>query len=277
MNNIPYIFFGTPRFAQIVLSELCEKGLAPTHVVCNPDRPQGRSGVITPPPVKEYAHKQGISVLQPENSQELFDMLSELSISYGVVAAYSMIIPSSVLSLFKAVLGVHPSLLPLYRGSSPIQYALLDGVKTTGVSIYLLDEKMDHGPVIASEEVLVTDTDTYSSLEEKLARQGGSLLASSFPVYVEGSLVPQEQNHEDATYTKKIHTDDGYVDLKKDDPEDVYRKIRALYPEPGVYTVIEGKRTKLLLAHREEKGIVIDAILPEGKRERKVCIELWEE
>ncbi len=275
MINIPYIFFGTPRFAQIVLSELCENGMAPTHVVCNPDRPQGRSRVITPPPVKVYAQQQGIPVLQPENSEELARMLSELSVSYGVVAAYSMIIPSSVLSLFKAVLGVHPSLLPLYRGSSPIQYALLDGVKKTGVSIYLLDEKMDHGPVIASEEVVVTDTDTYSSLEEKLASLGGSLLASSFPLFVKGSLVPQEQNHEDATYTKKIHTDDGYVDLVKDNPEDIYRKIRAFYPEPGVYTVIKGKRTKLLSAHREENGIVIDTILPEGKRKKETRIELW--
>ena len=269
-----YIFFGTPRFAEIVFQELCEKGMPPAYVVCNPDRPQGRSGTITPPPVKVYAERQSVPVLQPKDSKELFEMLSGLSVSYGVVAAYSMIIPSPVLSLFEAVFGVHPSLLPLYRGSSPIQYALLDGVAKTGVSIYLLDEKMDHGPIVASQETSVSEDETYVSLEEKLAHIGGSLVRTSLLDHKQGVQTSHEQDHTQATFTKKIATEDGYVDLEKDAPEDIYRKIRALYPEPGVYTYIEGKRTKLLSAHREDNTIVVDEIVPEGKAPREERIVL---
>lgn len=275
MINMDYIFFGTPRFAEIVLQELCEKeNLPPKYVVCNPDRPQGRSGAITPPPVKVYAEKQSIPVLQPKNSTELLEILSKLSISYGVVAAYSMIIPSSVLSLFDAVFGVHPSLLPLFRGASPIQSVLLEGVKETGVSIYLLDEKMDHGPIVASQSVSVSEDDTYLLLEEKLALLGGSLVGKSLLDREKGIQMTQEQDHTQATFTKKIATEDGYVDLEKDAPEDIYRKIRALYPEPGVYTYIEGKRTKLLSAHREDNTIVVDEIVPEGKAPREERIVL---
>lgn len=269
-----YIFFGTPRFAEISLRTLCEGGLEPVSVVCNPDKPQGRKKIPTPPAVKVYAEKRGIEVFQPQNKDELTKYFSEKKDFYAVVAAFNMIIPPLVLSHFLEVVGIHPSLLPLYRGPSPIQSAILEEASQTGVSLYLLDEKMDHGPVIASESIPIGDDDTYLSLETKLATLGGALALSSLPTLEKGDVSAQEQNHKKATYTKKFVTEDGYVDLSVDDPEIIFRKIKALYPEPGVYTFIEGKRIKILSAHREDKDIIIDTIVPEGKKERQTRIQL---
>lgn len=275
MNN-SFIFFGSPRFAQIFFERSIEKGFVPAALVCNPDRPVGRKKVITPPPAKTVAQEHEILVLQPDSIRNNPEFALHLPhADMAVVAAYSRIIPQEVLDLFpKGVIGVHPSLLPRYRGASPIQSVLMSGDTKTGVALYEMDAQVDHGPVLAQAEVSVTDQDTYLSLEKKLAEAAADLFEETIPSYIAGSLTAQEQNHEEATFTQKIQTQDGYVDLEKDSSLTVLRKIKAFTPEPGVFTYLNGKRVKLLEAHKEEDLVVITRIIPEGKKEQAVRIEL---
>lgn len=264
-----YVFWGSFDFAQGVLEQLVAARLFPSALVCNPDRPAGRHGIITPPPTKTFALANGIPVLQPEsiNDDTLRDALARLKPEVFVVTAYAKIIPNDVLNLpHYGSVGVHPSLLPLYRGATPIQSAILNGDETLGISIYRMDEKVDHGPVLAQTEVHIPENErSYENCSRTLAREGGTLLAKTLPLYCEGKVSAQEQNESMATYTKKIATEDGLVDIAHDDPTIILRKIQALNPDPGAFAIIDGKRTKLLAATRENGAVVITRITKEGK------------
>jgi methionyl-tRNA formyltransferase len=275
MANAPFIFFGSSRFAEIVLQGLLDVGFVPVAVVCNPDKPVGRKGIITPPPVKVLAQKHGIPVIQETNSSALSFHLSPFSCSFGIVAAYSRIIPSSLIELFpKGIIGVHPSLLPKYRGATPIQSAILDGEAETGVTLYLIDEKVDHGKILAYSKEHIANSMGYVELEETLAKMGAELLAKTIPAYLGGKIIPQEQDHAAATFTKKLKTEDGQVDLQADDPLLVYRKIKALNPEPGTYYEEKGKRIKVKEAHLEDGKVIITQIVEEGKKPQLVQMEI---
>jgi len=279
-----YAFFGSPRYAALILDALCKAGYIPSVLVCNPDRPVGRKQVITAPQTKqlitgfEEDARKRVVVFQAATKQELAALKDEfVGCEFAVVAAYSKIIPPDVIGMFpKGVIGVHPSLLPNHRGSSPIQAAILEGDEETGVTLYLVDEKVDHGPLLAGRAFPIADSDiTYAELEEKLARLGGDLLVKTLPDFLAGKIVPREQDHARATICRKLATDDGFVDIEKDNPNAIFRKIRALNPEPGVFAFIEGVRTKLLAAKREKDGsIVVTQILPEGRNPRGVQIVL---
>lgn len=269
-----YVFFGSPEFASIFLTRVIEAGLPPVAVICNPDRPVGRKKIITAPPVKVLAAQHNIPVLQPANKTELAAQSSQikaLGADLFVVAAYANIIPDSILKLApKGVIGIHPSLLPKYRGATPIQSALLAGETKTGTSLYQMDALVDHGPVITQAELTIEQTETYLTLEAKLARLGADLFTATVADYAAGTIKPTEQNHDAATLTKKFETNDAEVDLAKDKPFSVYRKIQALNPEPGVYTFSfpghEGKRVKLLAANYAGETLRITRIQPDGKK-----------
>lgn len=273
-----YIFFGSPRFAEFVLTRLLRDGFVPRAVVCNPDRPVGRKSISTPPPVKVVADKTGIPVLQyTKIDVRACEEIKKYIIPgcVGVVAAYSHILPSFLIDAFeKGIIGVHPSLLPLYRGATPIQSALLNGETKTGVTLYLVDEQVDHGSILSSVEVPISNEDTYKALEESLAHAGAELLIKTLLAYVDGNITPIEQNHEKATYTKKFKTEDGFVDFKKNDPKILYRKIRALSHEPGVYAMQDGKRIKVQRAQLEDGRVIITRIVQEGKKPKDVRIQL---
>lgn len=264
-----YVFWGSFDFAQGVLEQLIAAELFPLALVCNPDRPAGRHEVITPPPTKAFALANGIPVLQPQsmNDDTLRDALARLKPEVFVVTAYAKIIPDDVINLPKyGTVGVHPSSLPLYRGATPIQSAILAGDEKFGISIYRMDEKMDHGPVLAQTEVSVPENErTYGHCIALLAKEGGALLAQTLPQYCADKISPHPQDEARATYTKKISTDDGLVDLQNDSPVDVLRKIQALNPNPGAFAFIDGTRTKLLAAHREGDSVIITRITKEGK------------
>ena len=282
-----YLFFGTPKFAEIVLKELIEANLSPAAVVCNPDRPVGRKKIITPPPVKQLIQRQEIgdkgqekiSILQPEMLDADFaQKLTALKPDFFVVAAYAKIIPQNVLDIARlGTIGTHPSLLPKYRGASPIQSVILAGEKTTGVSLYLMDAKMDHGSILTEEKLDIALNENYLELEEKLAHCGGKLLAKTIPDFFAGKMHPKEQNDANATFTKKFKTEDGYVDEKElatalrgeGDPASIYRKILALNPEPGAWTVRDGKRLKLLEAKIMDKALHLTKIQREGEKAKK--------
>jgi|SRR3989344_1128310 len=270
-----FIFFGTPKFAAIVLEKLIAAGFIPAAVVCNPDRPVGRKQIITSPPTKLLAQKYNIPVFQPEAlSSSKFEILNSKS-DFAIVAAYYKIIPKQIIDSFKlGIIGVHPSLLPKYRGPSPIQTAILAGAEETGTTLFMLDEKIDHGKTIASSKMQIANSDNFEGLLEKLAELSGELLIKTLPDFVDRKIKPEIQNETKATYTKKFKTEDGLVDLEKDEPKFIARKIMALNPEPGVYTFKNGKRLKLLEVEKKDGALVVIKTQWEGKRPQSDKLDL---
>ncbi len=283
IRDTRYIFFGTPRFAAIILEKLIDAGMPPVALVCNPDRPVGRKQVITPPPTKEVVirdKRQGIKIFQPKTKEELVTISDQLfqDADFGIVAAYAMIIPKEVIEKSKlGIIGVHPSLLPKFRGPSPIQSAILAGEKETGVSLFLMDEKLDHGPIIAERKITINNLFAYSrELENRLAEVSAELLIETLPNLMEGKTTPLSQDEFHATYTKKFASEDAFIseeDLvaatsgrSPKEATEIDRKIRALNPEPGVWTLQRDKRVKLLEAVIGSNKLVLKKIQEEGKK-----------
>lgn len=270
MEKKNFIFFGTPRFAEIFLGELIENGLTPSMVITNPDRPAGRKKIITPPSVKTLAEGHGITVFQ--NKSETLNF--KLGTSFGLVAAYGLIIPESVIRLFpKGVLCIHPSLLPELRGATPIQTALLENRAETGTTIFLLDKQIDHGAIIAQKKLAITGEDNYATLEEKLAKLSAELFSETIEKYLDGKIVPTPQDEKKATLTKKFSREDAFIEEKelKDaiegkNSERVSAKIRAFSTEPGTWTIQNGKQIKLLECYILDGKLVLKKIQTEGKK-----------
>lgn len=268
-----FVFFGTSEFSVIVLEELKRAGFIPSLVVTQEDKPQGRHMTVTPPPVKVWALKNGISMIQPASlkTSEVFSQLSVVSYELFIVASYGKIIPQAILDIPKyKTLNVHPSLLPKLRGPSPIQGAILSE-EETGVSIMRLNSKMDEGPIVAQEKVLVSDWPPYApELEDLLAHKGGKLLASIIPAWIEGSISEIGQDEKLATYCKIIEKKDAQIDLL-DDPQVNLRKIRAYAGWPNAFTHIhhDGKDLRLIIksAHIEEGKLILERVIPEGRKE----------
>lgn len=267
---IKVAFFGTPRFAQIVLEKLIDSPFKPEIVVTAPDAKFGRGQKVQPSPVKQIALANNISLLQPTNLNEsnvkgLFRKKTGpmSNVDLAILVAYGKIIPKEILEIPKfGFVNVHPSLLPKYRGPSPIQTSILNGEEKTGVSIMLLDEKVDHGPILAQKEIPIDKNDTHASLVEKLAPEGAKLLAETLPYYLDELLKPQTQNHQETTFTKHISKKDGYVDLKNPPDHQTFdRMVRAYYPWPTVWSklLVNGKRITV-------KFLPESKIQPEGKK-----------
>lgn len=282
LKDVKFIYFGSPKFARDILKRLVESGVVPWAVVCNPDKPFGRKKIITPPLVKQYIteNKLFVKIFQPDSKEELSALLLNKNFQeakFGIVAAYAKIIPQEVIDSFPlGVIGVHPSLLPLFRGSSPIQSALLNGEQETGTTLYLMDAKMDHGAIIDQERMNISDFSwNYLKLEEALANSSANALIRNLPLFVEGKITPKPQDDTLATLTSKFVTQDGFVNLKTDNSIIIARKIRALNPDPGVYAEINGKRVKLLeVSQKEDGNIAITKIQPEGKNPQPAALKL---
>lgn len=278
-KNMNFVFFGTPDFAVGVLEELEKKGLLPSLVVTASDKPAGRGQTFTSPPVKVWAEARKIPVLQPEKMSTTNPPLpppwhgGRQQWDLFVVAAYGKILPGSVLSIPRCgTLNVHPSLLPRLRGASPIQSAIL-GEEKTGVTIMLMDERMDHGHIVAQRERIIKDFATNppkaSELEKDLAHFGGELLAEVIPEWLSGKLHPAPQDETQATYCAKIAKEDGLVDFDADSLQNL-RKIRAYDEWPGAYFFVKAKdrkiRVKILTAKVEDRKLIVEEVLPEGKK-----------
>ncbi len=292
-----YIFFGTPRFAEIVLDDLIRALMPPVALICNPDRPVGRKKIITPPPTKQLAlaSTPDIAILQPEKIDDaLLQRVAAFKPDFFVVAAYAKILPKTLLNIPRlGTLGTHPSLLPKFRGASPIQSAILAGeIPTheirTGATIYLMDEKTDHGPILAKSAITVAPAN-YLIIEEKLAKLSGKLLIETIPKFLEGTMAPRIQNEPEATYTKKFSAEDGFI--KPDDlalattikgsathgndrenierATEILRKMYALNPEPGTWTLSNGKRVKLLEGTIANDRLVLTLIQRDGEKPKR--------
>jgi len=258
-----YIFFGTPKYSANILEQLIAAGFMPKAVVCNPDRPVGKKKIITPPPTKIVALSHTIPVFQPNSKIELDALALSLKADFAIVAYYYQILSPALLSQFRlGTIGVHYSFLPQYRGATPVQTAILNNDSTIGISFYLIDEQLDHGLILKQVSVPVQSTDTYLDLENKLTPIAAKELIKLIPDFIAGTIKPKEQDHTKATFTKKFTTKDAEVDMSttggKNDAPMIYRKIKALNPEPGVWTINfpgrEGKRVKLLTAKFSARG-----------------------
>lgn len=255
---IRVVFFGTERFALRNLQTLYEASdvFEIVGVVTQPPRPVGRAQTITPSPVHEFASSKGTQVLTPETlkNDDIIAYLRGLSADVFVVAQYGLIIPQQVLDIppYGAV-NIHGSLLPRYRGASPAQAALLAGDKETGVSLMVMDAKMDHGPVFAMYTLPIASTDTTESLLTKLGDLAAEHLVHDLAAFVAGVLQPREQNHEGATFTKLLSRETGYINWNTMDASCIERMTRALTPWPGVTTKIQDKQLKIISAHTESE------------------------
>ena len=250
------VFFGTPEFGAVILKKLIEAGLKPVFAITVPDKPAGRKQLLTPPPVKVVAEQYGIPLLQTNDltNKTYVQTIRKAKPDLIILASYGVILPKEVLELPKhGALNVHPSLLPKYRGPSPVQETILKGEEITGVTIMLIDEEIDHGSILAQREFSIFNfqfsnglgTPTTSELKEKLAELGGELLIEVIPLWIQGTIKPKAQDHSKATFTKRIQKKDGKIDWTKD-ARFIARQIRAYHPWPGTFCLWGGKRIKIL-------------------------------
>jgi len=265
-KEIKIIFLGTPKFGAIILEGLIKSGHKPFLVITEPDKPVGRKQVVTPPSVKVLAEKYNIPVVQPAKISEYALEIERLNPSLIIIASFGQIIPKKILEIPKyGCLNVHPSLLPKYRGPSPIQFAILEGEEKTGVTIMRISEKLDTGPILSQQEIELDQKETFESLHDKLAEAGTRLLIETLPRLFAGKLPPLLQDETKATYTKILKKEDGKIDWKKPTRE-IERQVRALNPWPGTYTLYKGKRLKILKAEAPGSKLLIKEVQLEGKK-----------
>jgi methionyl-tRNA formyltransferase len=289
LMNKRIIFLGSPDFTVPVLARLNQKYSVFT-VITQPDRPSGRGGKIVFSAVKELSLALGLTVLQPERIKEssFIGKLNELKPDLMVVAAYGQILSKSILDLPPfGCINVHASLLPRWRGASPIQSSILAGDAKSGVSIMKMDEGLDTGPILSQQEVTISVEDSAFSLSKKLAEAGAELLLNTLDGYFSGSIKPIKQEEEKVTRTKLIKKGDGILDFNKS-ASYLERMVRAYYPWPGAFFYWNDIPIKVLQAHVDdfqtplagdhiiinkkpafgtEKGyLVLDLIQPAGKK-----------
>lgn len=286
------VFFGTPTFAVPFLRALRQDSeIDVALVVSQIDKPSGRQQHIQPTAVKAFAEKQGLNVFQPTQLKNhvVREHLRNAHADFFIVVAYGKLIPDSILAIPKyGCVNVHPSLLPKFRGPSPMQFAILEGVTQTGVTIMLLDEGMDTGPILSQHAFDLDPRETYSDLEKKIHDIGPSLLLKTIKDFFAGNITPRAQDDHDATLTRLLAKNDGKIDLIKETAIQVDRKIRAFERWPKVFVFWNGVRMNLIEArptHRastesgklfaENKHLFIDCtdsaleilqLQPEGKK-----------
>lgn len=272
-KNIRVVFFGTPDFAVDSLTALIDAHYDVVAVVTQPDKPVGRSQELMSSPVKKIAEAHIIPVLQPTtlrvhkaSGKSFFDAFSSLRPDIAVVVAYGKIIPAEYLTVpHHGFVNVHGSLLPAFRGPSPIHAAIMAGLTETGVTIMQLDQGMDTGAMLSQATTPIDEHDTTATLHDTLKMLGSHLLVNTLPGYIDGSVRAQIQDESLATYCHIITKENGLLDLAAD-PQDIDRKVRAYTPWPGTYTIVNGKRVKILEVHVDGKALVIDRVQPEGKK-----------
>jgi len=300
MNKLNFVFWGTPDVASKTLEILKDAGYIPSLIITAPDKPQGRKMLITPPPVKIWAMENNIPYIQPEKlkAKEVWDVLGTLGRSDGdgqrkfstenfrgeqnipdlfCVVAYGKIIPEEILNIPKlGSINIHYSLLPKYRGASPVESAILNGDTITGITIQKMVYKMDAGPIIREEKIDILPDEKASELKNRLIKIGGELLINILPKIIDGSIKEKEQDETQATFCKKIKKEDGLINLD-DDAIKNYNKFRAYATWPRTFFFKNEKRIIITNAELENntfdkaqgKEFKIKKVLPEGKKEIK--------
>ena len=283
---INFAFFGSSRLSIIVLDEMKKAGTMPKLVITTADKPQGRKLIMTPNVVKTWAQDNSVPCLDLQKMDasfmaDLIKSVQDFDIDLFVVASYGKIISHAVLEIPKhGALNIHPSLLPKYRGPSPLPTAILDDRKKTGVTIMKMDDEMDHGPIVATETIEITEWPNYDDFEEMMAVAGAKLLIETMPRWIAGKITATPQNHSEATYTKKIAKSDAEIsfdDVKpanttsSDKLYEIFRKIQAYSTWPQAYFFLNGTngnlRVKITRAKFSNGTFTIERVIPEGSKE----------
>lgn len=274
------VFFGTEDFSLAALTGLIEAGYDIAAVVTKPDTPRGRGQKLTPPAVKALALKHNMAVMQPSNLADIETAIRKIDNPVGVLSSYGKIVPTKIIDLFKpGIINIHPSLLPKYRGPSPIESAILNNDQRTGVSIMKLAAKMDAGPVYAQELVSLDGTEQKPELYSRLANIGSRLLIEHLPSIIDGRLQPEPQDDSVASYCTLLKKSDGQLNPDQLTATVAERKVRAYrgYPKTrlnfeGVELIITGAsvadqpKTPLDLKYQDGAYLVIDELVaPSGR------------
>ena len=243
------LFMGTPDFALFSLKGLCENGYDVVGVITQPDKPKGRGYVLTPPPVKVYAMEKNIPVYQPNSlrTEEFATLLAEINPDLIAVVAYGKILPKNVLDYPKyGCVNVHGSLLPEYRGAAPMQMAIIDGKKVTGITTMFMAEGLDTGDMLLKAECEIAENDNFEIIHDRLGMLGADLLRKTVDGLEKGEITPIPQDHSKATHTAKILKEDCELDFSKD-CDTVHNLIRGLSPIPLSFThTPDGKLLKVV-------------------------------
>lgn len=255
------VFMGTPDFAAGALEALIAAGHEITAVVTQPDKPKGRSKELKFPPVKECAIHHNIPVFQPVKikTPEAVAELKQYEADIYVVAAFGQILSQEILDIPKyGCLNIHASLLPKYRGASPIQHVIIDGESETGVTIMQMDAGLDTGDMLYTKKIVIENEDTFETLHDKLMVIGGEAIVEALLLLEEGKIVPEKQQDDLSCYASLIRKDMGNIDFTKDAIV-IDRLIRGMNPWPSAYTFYKGKQMKIWKAMRVESTQLQDA------------------
>ncbi len=247
-KDVRILYLGTPEIAVKPLLKLIELGYNVVGVVCQEDKEVGRKRLLTPPPVKVAALEHGIPVYQPHRIRLDHEWAKDLDLDVIITMAYGQILPDDLLTLPKqGSINLHGSLLPKYRGAAPIQRAIENGEKETGITLMEMTHEMDAGRMYEKETVKIEETDTYTSLAKKLSEAAASVLEKSLFDYVNGKIIGEAQNTEDVTFAAKILPNEEKLSLELN-KNDLIHKIHSLSEEPGGYFLLNGKKFKIFNA-----------------------------
>ena len=244
------VFAGTPDFAVAALKNILENGFEVVGVITQTDKPQGRKGVLTPPPVKALAIERGLRCIQPHKLKDAVDEVKALGGELLVTCAYGQILSQEILDLFpKGVWNIHAGLLPKYRGASPIQSCILAGETETGVSIMKTELGLDCGDVLLVERTPILENETYGELASRLSTLGGELIVKALNVLKSGEFTLTPQPKEGVQIVKKIDKEHAKIDFKKSAVE-VINLVRGMNPAPIAYAILNGNQVNVYRAER---------------------------
>ena len=263
------VFMGTPEFAVPCLQKLIDLGHEVTGVFTQPDKPKGRHGILTPPPVKELAVEHSIEVFQPTKMRDgtALEMLKKADPELVIVVAYGKILPKEILEYPKyGCINIHASLLPKLRGAAPIQWSVINGCKETGVTSMQMDEGLDTGDMLIKGVLEIGENETAGELHDRLSVLGADILEKTLEALEKGELSPEKQNHDEFTYAPMLSKELSPIDWSKSASE-IHNQVRGLYPWPCTTSVLNGKNVKI------HKTVLSDAqggnageIIESGKR-----------
>jgi methionyl-tRNA formyltransferase len=268
----PFVFFGTPYVARDTLEILKSRGYIPTHIVTSPDSPRGRGLKLTPSETKDWAIENSVPFSTPEKiTTDVIEEIRAVGADYGIVVAYGKILPQALIDSFPlGILNIHYSLLPKYRGASPVESALLANDSVTGVAIQQMVLALDAGDILALTEVQIEPTETTRELRARLISIGANLLAEILPSFEDDTISRTQQNESLATRCKKIKKEDGLLNLSNDSQLN-WNKYRAYAESPGTYFFIQKGGTQIRMKIRTASfangQFMPELVVPEGKSE----------
>lgn len=265
-KRISTIFMGTSDFAVPILESILSIDYIDLKkIITQPDKKVGRKKILTSTPVKIYSNKIGVEILQPKKikSIDFIEKIKNIKPDLIIVVAYGQIVPSEIIKIPKyGCINIHASLLPKYRGASPIQTAILNGETETGITIMKIDSGLDTGDIISQEKIEIKKDDTSKTLHDKLSILGAKLLVKTLPDYLAGNIKLAPQDDSKASETKILNRKKGEIDFKKKTAREIERQLNAFTPWPGIYTLFQNKKLKILELKGED---VINPLIPIGK------------